>query len=203
MKIGNNVVFLHPKLKLTNMVYKFTILSDEVDNFVRVITIDSEATFFDLHDAILESVNYEKNQMTTFFMCSDSWEKGQEVTLVEMESSSEYDNLVMEDTKLEELLVDEHQKLLYVFDMMSDRVFFMELTDIIPRKNLEKAVCVSSEGDAPTQILADDGLTVVPKASLDENFYGDEDFELDELDEEGFGEMNFDDSSLFSEDPKF
>jgi hypothetical protein len=46
-----------------------TILSDEVDNFVRVITIDSEATFFDLHDAILESVNYEKNQMTTFFMC--------------------------------------------------------------------------------------------------------------------------------------
>jgi len=203
MKIGNNVVFLHPKLKLTNMVYKFTILSDEVDNFVRVITIDSEATFFDLHEAILESVNYEKNQMTTFFMCSDSWEKGQEVTLVEMESSSEYDNLVMEDTKLEELLVDEHQKLLYVFDMMSDRVFFMELTDIIPRKNLEKAVCVSSEGDAPTQILADDGLTVAPKASLDENFYGDEDFELDELDEEGFGEMNFDDSSLFSEDPKF
>jgi len=203
MKIGNNVVFLHPKLKLTNMVYKFTILSDEVDNFVRVITIDSEATFFDLHEAILESVNYEKNQMTTFFMCSDSWEKGQEVTLVEMESSSEYDNLVMEDTKLEELLVDEHQKLIYVFDMMSDRVFFMELTDIIPRQNMDKAVCMSSEGDAPIQILADDGLTVAPKASLDENFYGDEDFELDELDEEGFGEMNFDDSSLFSEDPKF
>ncbi len=203
MKIGNNVVFLHPKLKLTNMVYKFTILSDEVDNFVRVITIDSEATFFDLHNAILDSVNYEKNQMTTFFMCSDNWEKGQEVTLVEMESSSEYDNLVMEDTKLEELLVDEHQKLLYVFDMMSDRVFFMELTDIIPRKNMDKAVCISSEGDAPIQVLADDGLTIIPKASLDENFYGDEDFELDELDEEGFGEMNFDDSSLFSEDPKF
>ena len=27
------------------MVFKFTILSDEVDNFVRVISIDSEATF--------------------------------------------------------------------------------------------------------------------------------------------------------------
>jgi len=26
---------------------------------------------------------------------------------------------------------------------------------------------------------------------------------LVELDEEGFGEMNFDDSSLFAEDPKF
>jgi len=185
------------------MVYKFTMLSDEVDDFVRVIEIDSEAKFIDLHNAILDSVNYEKNQMTTFFICSDNWEKGQEVTLVEMESSSEYDNLVMDETTLEELLVDENQKLLYVFDMMSDRIFFLELTEIIPRKDLSDAICVTSDGDAPVQIMAEDSIIATPKASLDENFYGDEDFELDELDEEGFGEMNFDDSSLFAEDPKF
>ena len=185
------------------MIYKFTILNDEVDNFVRVINIDSEAKFIDLHNAILDSVGYEKNLMTTFFICSENWEKGQEVTLVELESSSEYDNLVMEDTSLEELLVDENQKLLYVFDMISERVFFIELTEIIPRKNLDKPVCISSEGDAPVQILAEEGITIAPKANLDENFYGDEDYELDELDEEGFGEMNFDDSSLFAEDPKF
>lgn len=185
------------------MVYKFTILSDEVDAFVRVIAIDSEAKFIDLHNAILDSVNYEKNQMTSFFICSDDWEKGQEVTLVEMESSSEYDNLVMDSTNLDELLTDEGQKLLFVFDMMSDRVFFIELTEIIPRKTLAKPICISTEGNPPVQIMADEGLTVTPKVNLDENFYGDEEFELDELDEEGFGEMNFDDSSLFSEDPKF
>lgn len=184
------------------MVYKFTILSDEVDNFVRIITIDSEAKFLDLHNAILDSVNYEKNQMTSFYICDDNWEKGQEVTLVEMDSSSEYDNLVMEDTVLEDLLVDENQKLLYVFDMMSDRVFFMELTEIIPLKNQKKAVCISAEGDAPQQIMEDETVSVAPKIAIDENFYGDEEFELDELDEEGFGEMNFDDSSLFAEDPK-
>jgi len=178
-------------------------LSDESDNFVRVIKIDSEAKFIDLHNAILDSVNYEKNQMTTFFICSDNWEKGQEVTLVEMESTSEYDNLVMENTSLEELLIDENQKLLYVFDMISDRVFFMELTEIIPRKNLDKPVCITSEGEAPLQIMPDDGLTVTPKENIDENFYGDEDYEPEELDQEGFGEMNFDDSSLFTEDPKF
>ena len=88
------------------MVYKFTLLSDEIDDFVRVIKIDPEATFLDLHNAILDSVNYEKNLMTTFFMCSDSWEKQQEITLVEMDSGSEYDNLVIEDTKLEELFTD-------------------------------------------------------------------------------------------------
>ena len=185
------------------MVYKFTILSDEIDNFVRVIAVDPEATFFDLHNSILDSVNFEKNQMTSFFLCSDDWEKGQEVTLVEMESSSEYDNLVMDRTKLEDLISDENQKLLYVFDIMSDRAFFMELTEIVPRKNQDKPICVRSEGNPPEQIKADEGLSVTPKTNLDENFYGDEDYELDELDKEGFGEMNFDDSSLFSEDPKF
>ncbi|HLP05614.1 MAG TPA: hypothetical protein VK152_09315 [Paludibacter sp.] len=184
------------------MVYKFTLLSDEVDNFVRVITIDSEAKFIDLHNAILDSVNFEKNQMTTFFICSDNWEKGQEVTLVEMESSSEYDNLVMDETRLEELLSDENQKLLYVFDMMADRVFFIELTEIIPMKDQQKPACILSEGEPPVQIMDEENIIATNKVGLDENFYGDEDFELDELDEEGFGEMNFDDSSLFSEDPK-
>jgi hypothetical protein len=185
------------------MVFKFTLLSDEADNFVRVIKIDSEATFLDLHNAILESVNYDKNQLTSFYICSDDWEKGQEVTLIEMESSSEYDNLVMEDTRLEELLSDEKQKLMYVYDLVSDRAFFMELSEIIPGKKLDKAVCSSAKGEAPQQVLSDEAILAAPKVNLDENFYGDEDFDADELDEEGFGDMNFDDSSLFNDDSKF
>lgn len=185
------------------MVFKFTLLSDESDEFVRVISIDAESTFLNLHDAILSSVGYEKNIMTTFFMCSDDWEKEQEVTLVEMESSTEYDNLVMEDTKLEDLFTDERQKLLYVFDMITDRAFFMELTEILPGVHMSKAECVRSEGDAPVQAFSDEEVLAAPKFTTDENFYGDEDFDMDELDEEGFGDMNFDDSSLFSDDPRF
>lgn len=185
------------------MIYKFTVLSDEVDNFVRVINIDPEASFFDLHTIILDSVNYDKNQMTSFFICSDNWEKEQEVTLIEMDSSSEYDNLVMDETKLEELITDEKQKLLYVFDLIADRAFFIELTDIIPGKSVAAPTIVSSTGDAPQQLLSDDGLNLNQAVNIDENFYGDEDFNVDELDEEGFGDMNFDDSSLFADDGKF
>ena len=46
------------------MVYRFTIISDEVDNFRREIQIDSEATFLDFHNAILKSVGYPNDQMT-------------------------------------------------------------------------------------------------------------------------------------------
>lgn len=182
------------------MVYKFTLLSDEVDNFVRVITISPDASFLDLHHAILDSVSYEKNMLTTFFLCSDGWEKGQEVTLMEMDTGSEYDNLVMEDTTLEDLLTDERQKLLYIFDLISDRAFFIELTEIIPGKKVTKAECVLAKGKPPVQEIQDDVVLNNVKLTSDENFYGDEDFNLDELDEEGFGDLSFDDSTLFNDD---
>ncbi|MGC3979345.1 MAG: hypothetical protein QM751_14640 [Paludibacteraceae bacterium] len=190
------------------MIFKFTIISDEVDNFLRIIEIDSEASFLDFHHAILDSVDYEKNQLTSFFLCNDDWEKEQEITLIEMESSSEYDNLVMEDTVLDEILTDEKQKLMYVFDMISDRAFFIELTEMIPGKDLDEPVCKASKGKAPKQLAEQDDFVNVatkaaPSATGDESFYGDEDFNIDELDEEGFGDLNFDDASLFGEDSKF
>lgn len=197
------LLFLQPKTTQTKMVYKFTLLSDEVDNFVRIIKIDSEATFFELHDAILDSVKYDKHQMSSFFICSDDWEKGQEVTLIEMDSSSEYDILVMDQTKLDELISEEKQKLLYVYDVVADRAFFMELTEIIPGQSLDKPACINTKGIAPQQLMDEDAIFASPVLTIDENFYGDEEFDIEELDEEGFGDMNFDDSTLFTEDPKF
>ena len=60
------------------MIYRFTIISDEVDDFVREIQIDPEATFYDFHEAILKSVGYANDQMTSFFICDDDWEKGKD-----------------------------------------------------------------------------------------------------------------------------
>ena len=178
------------------MLYKFLILSDEVDDFLREITIDAGATFFDLHNAILDSVHYEKDQMTSFFLCNDEWEKQQEITLIEMETSSEYDNLVMDVTTLEDYVTEEKQKLLYYFDPLSDRAFFIIMQELIPRKNSDKAECTRSEGRPPKQV-ADFNDTAVRTigSDIDEQFYGDEDFNVDELDSEGFGDLNFDEES--------
>lgn len=182
------------------MVFKFTILSDELDDFIRIIDIDSESTFFDLHNAILDSVNFDKNQLTSFFLCTDEWEKGQEITLIEMESSSEYDNLIMEETVLREFLDDEKQKILYVFDIISDRAFFIELSEIITGKNLEKPICTTSTGIPPAQLEDNLNFVYVPQKNNqtinDEKFYGDEDFDLEELDDEGFGDLNFEEGEV-------
>ena len=40
------------------MLFRFLILSDEADDFKREIKIDSESTFLDLQNAILDSSSY-------------------------------------------------------------------------------------------------------------------------------------------------
>ena len=113
------------------MVYRFILINDEVEDFLREIQIDAESSFLDFHHAILESVNFPDNQMTSFFLCEDNWEKTTEITLEDMDLSSEEDNYVMEKTPLNELVEDEQQKLVYVFDPLTERCFFIELVEII------------------------------------------------------------------------
>ena len=69
---------------------------------------------------------------------------------------SEEDSYVMADTQLEELLEDEHQKLLFVFDYMTERAFFMELREIVPGKDLDAPICSKSVGTPPAQIVSFD-----------------------------------------------
>ena len=135
------------------MIYRFTLISDESDDFVREIQIDPESTFYDFHEIILQSVGYTDDQMTSFFICDEDWEKEKEVTLEEMDDSSETDNWVMKNTRIDELVEDEKQKLLYVFDYMTERCFFIELTEIITGKNMKGAKCTKKKGDAPKQMV--------------------------------------------------
>ena len=170
------------------MVYRFTLISDEVDDFVREIKIDSEATFFDFHEAILKAVGYKNDQMTSFFICDDGWEKEQEITLEDMGGSSEEDSYVMSETRLNELVEDEKQRLIYVFDPLTERVFFIELSEIEYGKDLDKAVCTRKEGQAPEQTVDFDQMLAASGTNLDlgENFYGDEDFDMEDFDPDGF-----------------
>jgi hypothetical protein len=169
------------------MVFRFLLLSDEVEDFNREIQIDADATFLDLHKAIVKSVDYKEGEMTSFFICSDDWVKEQEITLVEMDTSSEEDSYIMEASVLNDFLEDERQKLIYVFDYLTERAFFMELREIITGKNLDEAVCTKSIGNPPEQVV-DFDMVAATSSSFDigENFYGDEGYDMDELDAEGF-----------------
>jgi len=181
------------------MIYKFVILSDEVDDFRRDITIDSDATFLDLHEAILDSVGYAKDQMTSFFICDDDWMKEKEITLVEMDTSSEEDCYVMDATRLSDLVEEEKQKLIYVFEYLTERSFFMELQEIITGKSQAKAKCVLQEGNPPKQTTDFEAFDAKLNARMatatnhhfDDDLYDDDDgFGMDDYDEEDLDNLS-------------
>jgi hypothetical protein len=181
------------------MIYRFILVSDEVENFRRDITIDSDATFFELHEAILDAVGYAKDQITSFFICDDDWSKETEITLIDMESGSDEDIYVMENSRLSELLDEERQKLIYVFEPLTGRSFFMELREIIPCKNQEKPQTVESVGNPPIQISAIEELdlsTPVANSGLEDDEFGmDDEFETDDYgayDDEALGDLSED-----------
>lgn len=184
-----------PKKRTINiklMVYKFRIISDEVENFKREIEIDSDATFIELHKAILDSVGYPDDQMTSFFICNEKWIKEVEITREEMGGMSEEESYTMADTVIGDLVEEEKQKLMYLFDPLGDRAFYMELNKIEFHKNIDSAVCTRSIGDAPVQtldfeeLMSKNPVTAGNDEEYNEDFYGSDDFDDDDIDPSGF-----------------
>ncbi len=183
------------------MVYTFRVVSDEVDNFRREIKIDADDSFLDLKNAICDSVGFDKNQICSFFLCEDNWEKDKEITLEDMGSDSSEDVYLMEDTILSDFVEDEGQRLMFTFDYLTDRSFFIEMKSIETGTNLSEPLCTLAMGNPPAQMMDIDVFEAKANAKaaattlddFDEEFYGENQYNEDEFDVEGFDEMRFDD----------
>ena len=176
------------------MIYRIKFISDETDGFAREIEIDSEATFLDLHKAILNSCHYPDDQMTSFYICNEEWERRQQITREDMGSDAADEDLyTMDQAKLSEWIEDEGQRMEYVFDPFNDRAFYLDVKEFIPGKILKTPVVVRSTGEAPEQIAtldAPEPSATGKKGTTDDfesdEFYGSDSFESDEFDPEGY-----------------
>ncbi len=135
------------------MTYKIKFICDEVEGFVRELEIDSDATFLDLNKAILDSCGYPDDQMTSFFLCDEDWRQGAQVVREDVGSGAvDEDIYLMEKTVLSDMIDGEGQKLEFVFDPFSERLFFMNVVEEIPGRHLKAPEVFLSRGKAPVQI---------------------------------------------------
>jgi hypothetical protein len=180
------------------MVLKFRLISNEQDDFIRDIDILDDQTFFHLHEAIQDNLHFDKSQIASFFICNQKWEKEQEITLFELSEEEAAKVLVMDNTIIGDHMQDTHDKMLYVYDVFNERLFFIELVEIL-KQDPSKAYpyCSFEKGPAPQQILMDSIFTTkiqeenlpLDHTSLDNEMFDDED-----LDRLGFDQQIFDDS---------
>ena len=177
------------------MVYRFVVLTDEDETFVREFEFLDSHTLLDFHNAIQEELEFDKSQIASFYMATETWEKEEEFTLFDMGAGSS----TMENAVLEEVIFRKNQKLLYVFDFFNDRALFVEYVgETKEDDNMEYPICTNSKGLPPKQVSFGgvarkkyNNLVVTDDEDdeIDEEVIDDEIF-FDSEDEEGLSEFD-------------
>jgi hypothetical protein len=185
------------------MIYRFVVLSDEDETFLREFEFLDSQTLLDFHNAIQEELEFDRSQIASFYMATESWEKEEEFTLFDMGSGSS----TMENAVLEDIIFRKNQKLLYVFDFFNDRALFIEYVgEAKEDSGTEYPVCTSSKGLPPKQVTFGgiarkqyNNLVVTDDDDEDEEPVDDEIF-FDAEDEESLSEFDSEEENLEEEE---
>lgn len=169
------------------MVYYFQISSQESHDFRLEVKLDEKHTFFDFHTIIQKSLGYESHQLASFFISDKKWMKIKEISLLNLGINGGA-FLIMQKTKLADLIHSSKQKLIYTFDFFNDRSFFIELTGIIMKKSLNEPLVTLKQGDPPVQVLGEEIEELEPTVLIEDEVY----LDFGELEDytEIFGEMD-------------
>ncbi len=165
-----------------SMVFRFRMLSDENDNFVRDYEVMYDMTLYDFHKFILETLEYE-DCMTSFFTADERWEKLAEFTSMDMgdEEGAPHD---MAKVHLGQIIHNNHDRLIYLFDMFGDRAYYLELTgtykaeegESYPREIYAQAE-VPDQYDPSKNAVEEEGSIYEDMMSEFNDFQGDDNYD--------------------------
>ncbi len=166
-------------------IFKFRMLSDENDYFIREYEVPGDIKLIEFNDFICDDLRFDKDCVTSFFTSNALWEKEREFTRLDMgapgNGQEEGIPVPMGDVLLNGIVRRNRDRLIFLFDVFDDRCLYLELigekkrTDDVgeyPRTAL-------SRGDSPKQF--DSG-----KSGIFDDMMGDFDtFESYETDDFG------------------
>jgi len=131
--------------------FRITVFSKDSEDFEMQITASDNILFSDLHQGIQSALEYDPLQMASFFLSNEDWEKETEIALVEMEENGSL--LLMDEVKLSDKILETGQKIIYLYDFFSERMFLMNIDSI--ENTDSKTFEIKVSGDIPIQIDID------------------------------------------------
>lgn len=138
------------------MIYKFRTISTENKAFLRDYEIDSDAFFSDFNKLIEHDLGFDSNLLVSFFLADEEWNKGLELTLLDMNNDEGPVAVPMDTVKIGDLVNSRKSRLLYVYDIFNDQHLFIELIDMYEaKKGITYPRCCASVGEAPLQLATD------------------------------------------------
>jgi hypothetical protein len=116
-------------------IYRLVVLNEENDEFIREIEIKEDQNFEDLHNFLKKSVNLEDNELSSFFLCDENWEKQEEIVLIDMNPGEKKDVLMpihlMKNSIIKDFITEENQRFIYEYDYLNLNTFFIECSLVL------------------------------------------------------------------------
>ena len=178
-------------------ILKFRIYFEEDDSVYRDVVIRHKQTFFDLHESILKSYDFDNKHAATFYRSNDHWQRGREISLEVYDKKYKAAPLLMKETTIGTEIHDPNQKFIYVYDFAKNWTFQVELINVTKEENPKVTYpsVVRKEGIPPSQ-YGTKGLLGERFADIEEKYdltkgaegFGEEGEEAGESSEEFGGE---------------
>ena len=112
-----------------NIIFKYRMLSDESDNFVRDIEVYPDMTLSEFSDFILRALRYD-DCMVSIFKSDAEWRPVEEFGQIDMGDDIPGMPRCMDKVRLMEVNSDFHDRLIYTFDMLNNRSYYLELINM-------------------------------------------------------------------------
>src|SRR3954468_7224861 len=174
-------------------ILKFRVYLEEDDSVYRDVAIRHKQNFFELHEVILKSFEFDSKHQATFYRSNDNWQRGREISLEKYDKAYKAEPLLMKETTIGSEIKDPDQKFIYVYDFAKNWSFLVELINVSKEENpkITYPAMVRKEGIAPSQygtksLLGERFADVEEKYDLSQNA-------------EGFGEEGEDSGELGTE----
>ena len=134
-------------------ILKFRIYFEEDDSVYRDIVIRHKQSFFDLHETILKSFDFDSKHAATFYRSNDHWLRGREISLEVYDKNYKAPPLLMKETTIGSEIKDPNQKFVYVYDFAKNWSFQVELINVTKEENpkITYPSIVRKEGIPPSQ----------------------------------------------------
>jgi hypothetical protein len=116
-------------------ILKFRIYLEEDDSVYRDVVIRHTQSFFDLHEVILKSFEFDSKHHATFYRSNDHWQRGREISLEKYDKSYKAPPLLMKETTIGSEIKDPNQKFIYVYDFAKNWTFQVELINVSKEEN--------------------------------------------------------------------
>lgn len=193
-------------------IYRFRVTFEDYDEVIREIEVLSKHSFLDLHRAILQSVGFDPENSSSFYISNDQWKKGEEFAYLPSEIKMRKGVLLMDNTRLNQYIDDPHQKFYYTYNFERPFDFHVQLIKILleEEKGKQYPFLFKSIGKAPKIFNNTVGLHEAPLGSdddvksefdfLNDMAYDTEEEDVDLLDDEETEADEFSDQSGSDDD---